>query len=273
MSGNTIPFRLGQGGISNNLHVKPAGQGSDSSNTSMVYDGISWTGRAQDGHHKTGIVVFIDVLGMKGMSQRYKPREIFSKWRNVTGSFSKVLQEGYINAGYFFRILSDTIIITIPTELNQSAINGIFDLLRQPFIDSIKTGLLLRGIVSHDEYYLSQQLIIGPAVDDAASNHDELDWIGIALSPNVYIRGGNTVNNSVVYYNIPLKNSYPGIALNWPKFDLNRECYQILQKEYGQTPEKAKVKYENTFSFYNYVTYSVIVIVSEEYVQKPILLY
>jgi hypothetical protein len=93
-------------------------------------------------------------------------------------------------------------------------------------------------------------LIIGQAVNDAASNHDELDWIGIALSPNMSI--GNTVNNSVVYCNIPLKNRYyPGIALNWPKFDLNGECYRILQKEYGQAPEKAEVKYENTFKFYH----------------------
>jgi hypothetical protein len=218
----------------------------------MTHDGINWTVRGLDGHPNTGIVVFIDVLGMKGMWKTYKPIEIINKWKKVIGSFRNVLQEGYINAGYFFRILSDTIIITIPTELNQSAINGIFDLLRQPFIDSIKTGLLLSGIVSHDDYYLSQQLIIGPAVDDAASNHDELDWIGIALSPSVQIARSNTVNNSVVYYNIPLKNSYyQGIALNWPKFDLNGECYQILQKEYGEAPEKAKVKYENTFRFYH----------------------
>ncbi|MGA9150434.1 MAG: hypothetical protein WBZ36_07645 [Candidatus Nitrosopolaris sp.] len=225
------------------------------SNTPIVYDGISWIVREQDGHPKTGIVVFIDVLGMKGMSQRYKPTEIFSKWKKVIGSFRNVLQEGSLNAGYFFRILSYTIIITIPTELNQFAINRTFDLLTQPFIDCIKTGLLLRGIVSHSQYYLSQQLIIGPAVDDAASNHDELEWIGIALSPSVAIPEGYTVNNSVVYYNyIPFKNRrYRGIALNWPKFDLNRECHQILQKEYGQAPEKTKVKYENTLGFYDYV--------------------
>ena len=129
--------------ISSDLHVKVAGQPSDFSNTPIVYDGISWIVREQDGHPKTGIVVFIDVLGMKWMSQ--KPTEIFSKWKKVIGSFRNVLQEGSLNAGYFFRILSDTIIITIPTELNQSAINGIFDLLRRPFIDSTKTGLLLRG--------------------------------------------------------------------------------------------------------------------------------
>jgi len=146
----------------------------------VVYDGISWVVRDQNVHPKTGVVVFIDVLGMKGMWKRCKPIQIINKWKKVIGSFRNALQEGSLNAGYFFRILSDTIIITIRTELNLSAINGIFDLLRQPFIDSIKTGLLLRGIVTHGQYYLSQQLIIGPAVDDAASIHDELEWIGIA---------------------------------------------------------------------------------------------
>ncbi|MFY9796396.1 MAG: hypothetical protein WB988_17000 [Candidatus Nitrosopolaris sp.] len=51
MSGNTVKIPLP---ISSDLHVKVAGQGSDSSNTPMVYDGISWTGRAEDGHPKTG---------------------------------------------------------------------------------------------------------------------------------------------------------------------------------------------------------------------------
>jgi hypothetical protein len=153
--------------------------------------------------------------------------------------------------------LSDTIIITIPTELNQSTINRTFDLLRQPFIDSIKTRLLLRGIVSYGQYYLSQQLIIGPAVDDAASNHDELDWIGIALSPNVpnlRIGDDNTVNNSVVYYNIPHKKSYySGIALNWPNYDSNRECFHILREEQSKADPSSKVKYDNTFRFYRHV--------------------
>jgi hypothetical protein len=233
-------------------HVTVAGQSSDFSNTPIVNDGISWTVRGYDGHPKTGIVVFIDVLGMKGMSQRYKPTEIFSKWKKVIGSFRNVLQEGSLNAGYFFRILSDTIIITIPTALNQFAINRTFDLLRQPFIDSIKTRLLLRGIVSHGQYYLSQQLIIGEAVDDAASKHAQLNWIGIALSPNVYRGGGNTINDSVVRYNIPLKkNPYPGIALNWPKFDLNRECFHIVREEQSKADPSSKVKYDNTFTFYH----------------------
>ncbi len=54
------------------------------------------------------------------------------------------------------------------------------------------------------------------------------------------------------YYNIPLKNRYyQGIALNLPKFDLKKECHRILQNEHGDAPEKAKVKYKNTFRFYH----------------------
>ena len=82
---------------------------------------------AINGHPKTGIVVFIDVLGIKGMWERFNPIEIVNKWRKVIGSFRNVSEEGSLNAGYFFRILSDTIIITIPAELNQSTINRTFD--------------------------------------------------------------------------------------------------------------------------------------------------
>ena len=78
----------------------------------------------------------------------------------------------------------------------------------------------------------------------------QLDWIGIALSPkmpNVRIGDDNTVNNSVVYYNIPHKNiRYSGIALNWPNFDPNRECYQTLQEEHFTADASSKVEYENT---------------------------
>jgi hypothetical protein len=248
---------------SNDLQVKVAGQASDFSNTPIVRDSVGWTSRDYGVHHYIGIVAFIDVLGMKRMSERYKLAQIVNKWKKVIGSFRNVLQEGSLNAGYFFRVLSDTIIITKPTELNQYAINETFNLLLQPFIHSIKTGIpfLLRGILSHGDYYLSQYLIIGPAVNEAASYHDQLNWIGIALSPKVPI--GNTVNNSVVYYNyiplkdrhIPLKDRhYRGIALNWPKFDLNRECNKILQKEHFKADALSKKKYVNTFSFYDYVS-------------------
>jgi len=104
---NTVKVRLP---ISSDLHVKPAGQLSDFSNTPIIHDGIGYTSRAYGVHRRSGIVVFIDVLGIKGMWNRFEPIEIINKWNKVIGSFRNVLQKGSLNAGYFFRILSDTII-------------------------------------------------------------------------------------------------------------------------------------------------------------------
>jgi hypothetical protein len=45
--------------------------------------------------------------------------------------------------------------------------------------------MLLRGTISYGTYYLSNRLIIGDALDDAAYNHDKLNWIGVSLSPSL----------------------------------------------------------------------------------------
>ncbi len=70
--------------------------------------------------------------------------------------------------------------------------------------------MLLRGAISHGQYYLSSQsLIIGEAVDDAAENHEKFDWIGVSLSPSLSneindISQINT-NSIVMFRNIPHK--------------------------------------------------------------------
>jgi hypothetical protein len=45
--------------------------------------------------------------------------------------------------------------------------------------------MLLRGTISYGKYHISNRLIIGQALDDAAYNHDKLNWIGISLSPSL----------------------------------------------------------------------------------------
>jgi hypothetical protein len=148
-------------------------------------------------------------------------------------------------------VLSDTIIITIPTS-QSSAIAETFELLIQPFIESLSLRMLLRGVISYGTYYISERLVIGEALDDAAYHHNKIDWIGIALSPSLSgKRGINTlVGRSFTYYpSIPHKDRpYGGLVLNWPDFDADRVCYSILQSESknGKDPKK----YENTFVFY-----------------------
>jgi len=112
--------------------------------------------------------------------------------------------------------------------------------------------MLLRGVIAYGIYYLSERLVIGEALDDAAYHYNKLDWIGIALSPTLSRNSGiNTlVGSSFTYYSsISHKYTpYGGLVLNWPNFDADRGCYSILQSESKNS--KDPKKYENTFVFY-----------------------
>ncbi|MGC1929562.1 MAG: hypothetical protein WA667_11350 [Candidatus Nitrosopolaris sp.] len=70
-----------------------------------VHDSVGWTSRDYGVHHYIGIVAFIDVLGMKGMSERCKPAQIVNKWKKVIRSFSKVLEAGYFFLFYYAEYL------------------------------------------------------------------------------------------------------------------------------------------------------------------------
>jgi hypothetical protein len=228
----------------------------DFSNTPIINDGVGFTTRGYDLHPKRGIVVFIDVLGMKGIWRKFSPIEVVSRWNKVIRSFMDSLERHFPGGGYFFRIISDTIVITLPADLNSLILNRVFDILLKPFIESIKIRMLLRGAISYGTYYLSSRLIIGEALDDAAYDHDKLNWIGISVSRSLsqqiskldYI----TTNSSVLYDKIPHKVSpYRGIVLNWPNFDNQNKCYTILKKESINSGPSIKPKYDNTFMFYH----------------------
>jgi hypothetical protein len=53
--------------IDSDLNIQMGGQAFDSSNTPITYDGIGWTVRGYNIHSETGLVIFLDVLGMKGI--------------------------------------------------------------------------------------------------------------------------------------------------------------------------------------------------------------
>ncbi|MGC2427011.1 MAG: hypothetical protein WA421_08250 [Nitrososphaeraceae archaeon] len=188
--------------------------------------------------------------------ERYEPIDVIRKWNKVIISFKNSLEHNNLNLNEapFLRALSDTIIVTIPTDASfDYIINKAFDLLIKPFIESLRIGMLLRGAISYGRYYLSDRLIIGPALDDAAFHHDKLNWIGISLSPSLDINANNMIStNTCIYYNdIPHKDShYSSFVLNWPIFDINGECYMILQQESVKVSESVKEKYSNTFKFY-----------------------
>jgi hypothetical protein len=111
------------------LDLLIGGQAFDHSNTPIIDDGVGWNVRGYGLHKENGIVIFLDTLSMKEIWKRFQPIEVINKWNDVVKSFMQALQRNPPNSRYLFRVLSDTIIITIPTELNQYIINWVFGIL------------------------------------------------------------------------------------------------------------------------------------------------
>jgi hypothetical protein len=258
MSENTIKVDINHGEVNpRNLDIRIGGQLFDHSNTPLIDDGIGLVTRDYGLHEENGIVIFLDALGMRGIWRRFKPSDVIKMWNSVISFFKYSLDQNriYLNVNPFFKVLSDTIIITIASKPSYAIISQTFDLLLPPFIQSIKTRMFLRGIVSYGTYYTSERLIIWPAIDDAAYYHDKLNWIGISLSPTLSVGAKNITTNSIVYYeNIPHKDRpYRGFVLNWPNSDSDRKCHSILREESKTVDSPIKQKYDNTFTFYQSV--------------------
>ena len=247
-------IKLDEGRETDPPEVRIGGQTEDHSNTPLVHDGIGYIIRGEKSHVETGYVVFLDALGMKGIWQHCQMDRVVGMWTNAVGAYMDSLQahQSGLNAIYQFRVLSDTIIIIIPTTLNDFSIVQVFDLLLDPFITSIKNHMLFRGTISYGLYFISPRLILGPALDDAAIYNNRLNWIGIALTPDLASRilPMRIDIPNTVEYNTPLKKlqNYRSMVLDWPRYDKGGTCYGILQNKYGSSPDKEK--YENTFKFY-----------------------
>ena len=252
----TVDLPYGITGVTNNHTQTPV--------TSNKYGLIS----RYVGNKNEGIVIFLDALGMKGIWERLSYDKVTEKWDKVTSEFGLMEQSRQLlPLDIRYRALSDTIIVTISKQNNlttENILNTTFNLLLTPFIQSIKSRILLRGTVSYGEFYWSEKLIIGPAVDDAAYYHAKVDWIGISISPNVFkqIKFSQIDNQYlIIYNNIPYKDGYNrGLVLDWPKYD-NGNCLQSLQQEKyeiensdksNSTKYQIKQKYINTYNFYFY---------------------
>ena len=130
--------------------------------------------------------------------------------------------------------------------------------VNNPFHFFPRVKLFFKGATSYGGYYLSTRLLIGPAIDEAAVAHNQIEMIGIFSTPelsNMLIDRGfsNTTSNCMRYPVIPTKqNRYNGFALNWPRHD-NSNLSRILGSEYNGAREGSiKMKYSNTMRFYQY---------------------
>jgi hypothetical protein len=141
------------------------------------------------------------------------------------------------------------------------------ELLSKLFRHSILHHFYFRGCLSAGRFYRSENMIIGPTVDEAAEYHALPEWSGISTCPSAskILTDANEIGvpQYVFFkqYDIPLKNMTEknGWALNWAnpqKKDQikNTKLRQILYDESMKANGiSAYFKFKNTLDFYDWV--------------------
>jgi hypothetical protein len=136
----------------------------------------------------SGAVTFLDVLGWKGIWLRNDHKEVVRLLESLVRMAERIADEelrGKTSA-LPVRVLSISDTIVLLTEGDVAAVVPIHGLICKALIsESVRSGIPVRGATSHGQFYASEgTILVGPAVDEAASWHEALDWIGVVLTPS-----------------------------------------------------------------------------------------
>lgn len=150
---------------------------------------------------REGIIVLLDALGIKGIWNRKNPVEVLNTWAALQKEFTKGIEsliKDFRDHGYSepkFEAYSDTIMISLPVNKREVGsdrgrtslwwtIMSMGELLSKLFRVSILSHFYFRGCLSAGRFYRSENIIIGPAVDEAAEYHGLPEWSGISTCPS-----------------------------------------------------------------------------------------
>ena len=208
---------------------------------------------------ESGAVTFLDVLGWKGIwHENERAIELLHGLIADTREKAKIITDEYIKKYKELRgkdnvtvvlSISDTIAIftaaspEIAIEIHARVCAWLLE-------HALKKSIPLRGAISYGDYSIKDNIMLGYAVDEAASWHETTDWIGVVVSPSAQFLIDNlTVNNIREYKNIPFKRSIKNLnkCVDW-KFEDKKELLKIIQNKGPHIPEIAP-KYLNTLAY------------------------
>lgn len=225
---------------------------------------------------REGAITFMDVLGWKGIWNRddramvklEELRSLVVSWAN-----GEALENTKRNCGSgksIFRgqdtkvlLISDTLVIsTFGDPVPTLWLHG--ELTAKAICESLERGIPLRGATCFGRFEVSEResVFLGPAVDEAAEWHEQLDWIGVVQTPTAMLSGIplKTVGAPpwVSYQNPPVKGGkVPQLmACNWPlKWDAGkngtRECLTEVLKKLGPIGPNIAPKIFASLDFYD----------------------
>ncbi len=216
---------------------------------------------------KTGAVVFLDVLGWKGAGERAKSlMESFVKIKKENEDnckdFNNAIQEEKLKEDGILRGIeslgfSDTIILYAEGQ-GEYAVSMLTTFCSKIIPDALKGGLPLRGAISFGEYYVDQEnnVLLGTAVDEAASWYEIVDWIGVILTPSAKMTfelgDSDFIKSRITKYDsIPFKEDKGKLGYKMLNLCVDWTCENrkvLCPKGVALTPAIA-IKYLNTLAF------------------------
>jgi hypothetical protein len=145
----------------------------------------------------SGAVVVLDALGTKGIWNKMDPQTILDHWKEFISSlFIELNMAKREHLVLTYNHFSDTIIMTITGDEDVRILNFFSSILTAIVDYGITKNIYLRGAISFGTIYKIKQIpgyldsnnsemIIGPAIDEAAQYHEKGNWIGVMATPSV----------------------------------------------------------------------------------------
>lgn len=222
-----------------------------------------------------GAVTFIDILGWKGIYDRDKGAcsNLIPLITDVKNCIPALLDK--VRTIYWPEFpltaeevdivsISDTIIIFIKGEISPTVwLSGVIS--KAIFWDAFRRNLPLQGSTSYGKYHYrsAYSMVVGPAVDEAATWHEGFDWIGLCQTPELSKKYRPRNIDPWILYNPPVKSNYkdllkdPIYCLNWPEDWLEiykTEGRSLIEKDFakGNPDNKVLHKYEASFNFFDF---------------------
>ena len=161
---------------------------------------------------------------------------------------------------------SDTVIVTMKGVKAHVLVPAMMDFLTWPFIIGIDMGMFFRGAVSSGKFYQSGNVLIGPAVDEAAEWYTKPQWIGVSTTPSASILVERALEddvqllNKISHYKVPLKKGAESCwTFSWPmhkvlkdylkKKDITLQSWFLEAESNRPLDSSAKTKIDNTIKY------------------------
>jgi hypothetical protein len=191
----------------------------------------------KDAEKTVGAVAVIDALGFKGIWRRHSAQEILGKISDLKAYLEDTFNsEGLapdedtppLSADMRVAFFSDTIILSagtrpesadalgpdLPARLITLAADHVGGIVYRAA--TARPPLFYRGCISYGEYVAGDNVVVGPAIDDAAENMDEAQGAFVWLTPKALTAYETHASGwPLIQYPVPLHvgHSFPTFAV------------------------------------------------------------